>query len=339
MKISIVVPVYNTQKYLDVCIDSLCRQEYADLEILLVDDGSTDASPAICDAWAQRDARIRVIHKPNGGLMSAWKTGAAQATGAYIGFADSDDWVDPDMYGKMAAATETGAELVCAALVFEYGEEDRERESVRLAPGYYDHAKMQTDVFPYLLASKREKGRILSPARVTKLYKREMLLRILADCAEEVSIGEDLLTTFTYLKLAQSMYVMGNFFPYHYRINDASMIRTFSTEKYQKLKHLLHALLAVNEKYGGYDYTTQIYTDYVALYTVTAGNEILHGERKGLPRSLRTSFSDGDTQAALAHCDKSMFPRKTRIFLKLMQCRAAFLAVLIYRIRNRLRRA
>ena len=96
--ISIIVPVYQMEAYLDECVQSMINQTYQNLEIILVDDGSKDQSPAICDAWAEKDSRIKVIHKPNGGASSARNAGLDIATGDYIGFMDSDDIIAEDMY-------------------------------------------------------------------------------------------------------------------------------------------------------------------------------------------------------------------------------------------------
>lgn len=96
--VSIVVPVYNVEKYLDRCVESIVGQTYANLEIILVDDGATDSSGSLCDAWAERDERIKVIHKVNGGLSDARNKGAEASSGQYIGFIDSDDYIAPDMY-------------------------------------------------------------------------------------------------------------------------------------------------------------------------------------------------------------------------------------------------
>lgn len=96
--ISVIVPVYNVEKYLDRCVDSLVNQVYKNLEIILVDDGSPDNCPTMCDAWAQKDSRIKVIHKENGGLSDARNAGMAVATGDYIGFVDSDDYISNNMY-------------------------------------------------------------------------------------------------------------------------------------------------------------------------------------------------------------------------------------------------
>lgn len=96
--ISVIVPVYKVEPYLDKCVSSIVNQTYKNLEIILVDDGSPDNCGALCDAWAQRDSRIRVIHQENGGLSDARNAGMAVATGALMGFVDSDDYISPDMY-------------------------------------------------------------------------------------------------------------------------------------------------------------------------------------------------------------------------------------------------
>lgn len=97
-KISVIVPVYKVEPYLDKCISSIVNQTYRNLEIILVDDGSPDNCPAMCDTWAEKDSRIRVIHKTNGGLSDARNAGMAIATGELMTFVDSDDWIAPDMY-------------------------------------------------------------------------------------------------------------------------------------------------------------------------------------------------------------------------------------------------
>lgn len=97
-KISVIVPVYKVESYLDKCISSIVNQTYKNLEIILVDDGSPDNCPAMCDAWTERDSRIRVMHKPNGGLSDARNAGIVVATGELMAFVDSDDWIAPDMY-------------------------------------------------------------------------------------------------------------------------------------------------------------------------------------------------------------------------------------------------
>lgn len=100
MLISVIVPIYNAEKYLKICIDSIINQSYYNIQIILVDDGSEDNCPAICDEYAQLDTRIIVIHKKNQGLVLARKSGLQIATGEYITFVDADDYIDIDTYEK-----------------------------------------------------------------------------------------------------------------------------------------------------------------------------------------------------------------------------------------------
>lgn len=100
-RISVIVPVYNVERYLRRCVDSILDQTYENLEIILVDDGATDSSGAICDDYAGKDPRIQVIHKRNGGLSSARNAGIDASSGEYLAFVDSDDWIEPEMYSYL----------------------------------------------------------------------------------------------------------------------------------------------------------------------------------------------------------------------------------------------
>ena len=111
--ISVIVPIYNSEKHLNKCVDSILNQTYKDLEIILIDDGSTDNSPKICDEYAKNDNRIKVIHKENGGLSSARNAGLKIATGEYITFVDSDDYIDVTMYEKMHASIKKPNADIC----------------------------------------------------------------------------------------------------------------------------------------------------------------------------------------------------------------------------------
>ena len=123
-KISIIVPVYNTAKYLERCVDSIVAQTYTDWELLLIDDGSTANSGTICDSYAASDPRIQAFHKPNGGLTSARNHGLERATGEWITPIDSDDWVEPEMLAKMLAkAEESDADVVICDLRFVWHEQ------------------------------------------------------------------------------------------------------------------------------------------------------------------------------------------------------------------------
>lgn len=131
-KISVIVPVYQVEPYLDKCVSSIVNQTYRNLEIILVDDGSPDNCPAMCDAWAEKDSRIRVIHKANGGLSDARNAGMAAATGEWMAFVDSDDWIAPDMYGHLARRmTEDGSDIAACGVQMVWEDETPPRMLTR----------------------------------------------------------------------------------------------------------------------------------------------------------------------------------------------------------------
>lgn len=132
--VSIIIPIYKVEKYLDKCIESVVNQTYANLEIILVDDGSPDNCPAICDEWAKKDSRIMVIHKENGGLSSARNSGVAIAKGEWIGFIDSDDYIVPDMYEKMFLAVQESEAELCICGMKWVNEDGSKYENVLTSP-------------------------------------------------------------------------------------------------------------------------------------------------------------------------------------------------------------
>lgn len=125
-KVSVIVPVYNREQYLRQCVDSICMQTLRDIEIILVDDGSTDGSANICDEYAGKDLRVRVVHKQNAGMGAAYNTGIAAARGEYIGFVESDDWIEPEMYEKLyTKAIEEDVDIVKSLFTRVEGEQRR----------------------------------------------------------------------------------------------------------------------------------------------------------------------------------------------------------------------
>lgn len=123
--ISVIVPIYKVEQYLDRCIESLVNQTYKNLEIVLVDDGSPDHCPKMCDEWAEKDSRIKVIHKANGGLSDARNAGMKIAAGEYISFVDSDDWTHKDFYKVlMQVMSEQDADIVSCGIKRVYSEQD-----------------------------------------------------------------------------------------------------------------------------------------------------------------------------------------------------------------------
>ncbi|MFF2910886.1 glycosyltransferase family 2 protein [Paenibacillus sp. NPDC057934] len=129
--ISVVVPIYNVELYLNKCVESIMQQSYENIEIILVDDGSLDKSGDICDGYAKKDNRIKVIHKENGGLSSARNAGIHMSTGNYICFIDSDDWINKEFIEKLfSKIIEYDADIVVCGFTYEYGEKSIENNFI-----------------------------------------------------------------------------------------------------------------------------------------------------------------------------------------------------------------
>lgn len=173
MKLSIIVPIYNVGPYLRRCVDSILAQTFSDYELILVDDGSPDDCPQICDLYALRDNRIRVIHKANGGLSDARNAGLDIAQGDYIGFVDSDDYIEPQMYQRLIEALELhDADMVACGIL-------QERESGEITgqwPGLTeDKVYGRQDFLDHFYPDVR---RDILPAAWNKVYKKHLFQTI-----------------------------------------------------------------------------------------------------------------------------------------------------------------
>ena len=335
MKLSIIVPVYNTGKFVGDCIDSVLKQTYNDFELVLVDDGSTDNSGEICNQWAEKDSRIVVYHKRNGGLMSAWKYGVERANGEYIGFVDSDDWIDQTMYEVMISTIEREkCDLVCVALQKNYADGSVNLEPIRLKEKLYRRSDIVNDIFPKFFISKEFHNRIISPNRVTKVFKKEKLLYILDNCSDTVTIGEDLVTTFNYMQICDSLYLINDFYPYHYRINSYSMIRKFDARKYEKIKELRNCLLECDEKFENYDFTAQINADFIDLIIRNMDDHILDSNSNTLRKDISNLWKDPTVQHVANVVDRRLLPGKDRFYMFLLNCKMINTLILVRKLKK-----
>lgn len=187
--VSIVVPVYNAEEYLKKCIDSILEQTYTNMEIILVDDGSKDASGRICDEYAQKDGRVRVIHKENGGSNSARLAGAKAAQGDYISFVDSDDWIEPVMIEEMMeAVSREKADIVTSGMYIEHPKKSWVWRN-GLPEGVYKGSALQNFYSKMIFAAPDTHGIILG--MVCKIYRKKLLLENLEKIDPRIYYGED----------------------------------------------------------------------------------------------------------------------------------------------------
>lgn len=217
--ISIIVPVYNVEKYIHQCVDSIIDQTYTNLEIILVDDGSPDNCGKICDEYAQKDSRIKVIHKENGGLSDARNHGIDAATGDWLMFIDSDDWIEADMAEKLLVAAErNNAMLAVGGVVLFEGEQE-------YIPSYYSIQSGCVDARDIL-----NKGGMIPTAFViacNKLFRKELFAKLRFPCG---MMHEDEATAHYFLTDSGTISVIDKPL-YHYRQTSGSISHTITPNR------------------------------------------------------------------------------------------------------------
>lgn len=212
--ISVIIPVYNAGKYFNICISSIVNQTHRNLEIIIVDDGSTDATPASCDEWALKDSRIKVIHKKNGGAASARNTGLDNAAGDYIGFVDADDYIDADMYELMLKdIIDNNADAARCGIVREADDGTTENWGT----GNYNVIVVNNK---QLLADVGEGVGVLPVHCANKLFKKECIGDIRFDT--KYKFAEDTLFNFMVAENIDKM-VYHDVNRYHYMFNTSSI--------------------------------------------------------------------------------------------------------------------
>lgn len=232
--ISFVVPIYNADKDLKQCIDSMCIQTYKKIEIILVDDGSTDLSLEICKKCADRDERIQVVHKENGGSVSARKAGIQLAKGDYILCVDSDDWIDADALRKLVDI-QSHADMICFAAYEEYSAGEQGLKKNALKEGLYQGEKDLSRLYQSMLMNGNFFEMGVLPYQWGKLINRNLLAQCQNNVPDCISYAEDVACVYPCLLNSKSVYIT-NLPLYHYRIQPNSMMKKeVAIEKLQTL--------------------------------------------------------------------------------------------------------
>lgn len=288
--VSVVLPVYNVEAYLDRCVRSVVNQTYGNLQILLVDDGSPDRCPELCDAWAEKDPRIQVIHKENAGLGMARNTGIEHAAGDYICFFDSDDYIEPDTIEKTwDLARRDGSEIVLFGHRIQNREGQLTREVVPCPPRWiYSGSQVQEELLPRLVAPDTATGERsnLSLSACMCLFSMELIRRAnWRFVSEREIISEDvysLLVLYRHVRqvsiLPQALYV--------YCENPASLTRTYRPDRYQRICRFYTASVELCRRL---DYSPEVIRrlDYPFLSFTIGALKMLVRAAVPLPEKLR----------------------------------------------------
>lgn len=248
--ISIIVPVYNIEDYLEQCIESIVNQDYENIEVILVDD-STDSSGKICDIYAEKDSRVRVIHGKRRTLTFARKTGLALAKGEYIGFVDGDDWIAKDMYKHLEAYMNQYDVDIVSSGYYKCWNEKKILICDAVKSGIYRYKENYNEIIDILIGSPSGGNKSMIHNLWCKLYKAPIIKEAFRTMNDDVAISEDWLGFTKAVLLSKSVYVVNEAF-YYYRVNDSSMVHTRDPHFFKKFNLMYNSFKDEIQKYDEY---------------------------------------------------------------------------------------
>lgn len=240
--LTVIIPAYNVEQYISKCIESVITQTYKNIEILVVDDGSTDSTGEICDEFAQRDSRIVVYHKNNGGLVSARKSGISRAHGELVTFVDSDDWVDPDMYSRMIEEYRSEhADMISSGIVYEM-DGQREFHMDNFKEGTYSKREIWQYIIPRMMYDIETDTRAIIPSVCIKLFRLSLLKKVFQPLDDKITFGEDGAIVYPFIAYADKITILNHVW-YHYLCRDHSIMRNLTIDSFEKVYRLEQYLM------------------------------------------------------------------------------------------------
>lgn len=338
MKVSVIVPVHNVEEYISQCLDSIIRQTYKNLEIIVVDDGSTDASSIICHEFAIKDLRINLIRQNNCGVSVARNRGIQLATGQYVTFVDADDWIEQDMYEKMVAELSTVKSdmMMCDSSLIYNDFAHASTEAIR--QGIYTKKQVVKEIYPSLLAME-DFSRIPIVSVCNCLIKREVLIDNFISFEPNLKYSEDYLFMAEVITKITSFYYLKNFHLYNYRQRGESRSKKFQTDWWSNLIFLNKKLKQVLSNCEEFNFDRQLKLQLIhsALFVTKAiaNHERFSNEFK--LRKLQLLFNDDMLQDALYNLKFNNHRAPLKIALYLMKQRKAFLFLFYWRLLENIR--
>jgi len=333
-KVSVVVPVYNSEEYLHECVDSLLAQTLKEIEIVLVDDGSPDGSAAICDAYAEKDPRVKVVHKQNGGLVSARIAGVNVATAPYVGFVDGDDFAAPHMYETLYnAAAENEADIVCCTYYFYWNDQRIQPFVWNFPAGVFKGEKLEKEFYPIWFENRKENQIGMIKSVWSKLYNRAMLADMYTTMATNVTVDEDLMATYAILARAECVVTLPDQPLLYYRQLEVSMQNSYWKNYFNNELTMLNHLRTMKRRpeaeatiQAGLE-RHEAYCIYDILYNETKpSRKSTKADRKAIVRAF---LEDDMWQAALQRDVIPADNQTSLLFQKLLKARKPALVHLL----------
>lgn len=260
--LSVIVPVYNSEATLLRCLDSILNQSYEDFELILVDDGSTDGSPALCDAYAQRDSRITVLHIENSGPFQARKLGAEKAAGGVLTFSDADDWLERDAF-ETAMGIFCKSEPDILAYTYDCGEGRIEKQLYE--ERLYCESEIKDRVIPGIIYDTASGRPRLNPSLCCKVIKKELFTKVTESVNDRITLGDDALVSYPAVCMAESIYICNRVL-YHYTSRDSSCTHRYPLERINEVRAFQDNLMRLFEEMGMLDLMRYQIENYVRMF-------------------------------------------------------------------------
>lgn len=306
--VSIIVPVYNAEKYIIKCLDSVINQTLKDIEIIIIDDGSTDGSSEICKEYASKDSRIIYYKKENEGLAAARQDGIERASGEYVGFVDSDDWLELNMYEEMyVSALKENADIVFCNCFFNDNETDR----IHLEPGVYNREEIEKFILTRSLAgiSKKGSNSVIRWSNCLRLYKMSVIKENNISFGRKFRRSQDLQLTFETTLHAKKYVSLNDKCLYHNRTtdNNSSLSRGYTKNYWQLIRPLIDVLYKDVAEYKKQDLSNQMHLCMFFFAVNGVQNEYEKSDFGFLKKlkKLNEVVKDPVTQNAIKHVDSS----------------------------------
>lgn len=339
--LSIIVPVYKVEPYLHQCIDSILAQTFNDFELILVDDGSPDKCPHICDEYVEKDKRIKVIHKNNGGLVSARIAGLKAADGRYIGYVDSDDWIEKDMYKQLCEASQLyRSDIVICDVIHSY--QNKEIRGIQMIePGLYDKNDMKRLIYPCMLYQGSFYKFGIYPALWNKIFRKELLEKNQYNVNEIIRLGEDTACTYPCLLDAGSIYVLNKKYLYHYRQIESSMTSNYDEKFFDRILLLFKLLKKMNKEKAVFDLTPQLnyYLTYLMILGLHNENSIYNKKSSYEKRKfIKDILVNNYINDAVNNISLKGFPLKSKLYIWLLQRKQINILFMIMFVWTRIRK-
>lgn len=336
-KVSVIVPIYNVAKYLDRSIKSILNQTLNDIEIILIDDGSTDESLSICNNYKKKDSRIKVYSKKNGGVSSARNLGIKKAKGTYLAFVDPDDWIENEMYESLYFLSEKKETdiTICDYMVEQRGEKSKKK--INYEKDTFDRSDIMKYLIPNMIGQESFKGTgsniMGSVCRL--IVRREFILNNNVKFREDISLMEDLIFCIViFMQVEKISYVKSSY--YHYMKNENSALSSYRENTIFERIKVNEILNKIFKSHGVKNlYEKRMRYRYMKMAIISISYETRKGNKKSFVEKVKTIkkiCKNSHLKKCIKETDIKQYNKKTVFLFMLIKYELSTVLYLYYKL-------